>query len=680
MKKTIALFLAMLFIFALCPAVYAEDTGVVTLAVNPYGGSEDDIDSVRWFCAGGQYFLFLPADADPQALSVYFSASGDVTLDGAAIVSGGSAAAFTPGTHTLVCGGVTYPLQVMAGSALPAVFLTTKSGSLAYIESNKDNKEAGKIRIYENGAKTLDGELKQIKGRGNATWSYPKKPYNIKFDKKTSVLGMAKAKKWTLLASCKMDNALMKNAFALDFGRAAGLPETSEYRQADLYINGEYRGVYLICESVEAGENRVDINDLDKANEEANPDIEDLGAQPKKGVQTGYVPGSSKWVDIPVSPADISGGYLLEMDYLSRYHAEPSGFISNMGAPMVIGSPEYATEAEAAYISGLWNEAEAALYSPTGCNGNGKYYTDYFDLDSLVRCYIAEELTKDVDVGITSSYFYKKANDNKFYAGPLWDFDHAMGSHTNIGNGLTVYEPDTWYANQLHRNSIDTACHDFETFFARCYRFADFRAAVSQAWTEELGTTAGEACIPALEALRDKLTASAVMNHIRWNTYGTADPSEVRGCYLQDADALISFLTARKPMLDKGFAADGALVIYDGNGGTGAALYDAKIYSVGETAAARENISFSCEGRTFRGWNTAEDGSGQSVAPGERFTLTQQVNVLYAMWEDTSSAPETEPATGQPTEPQTGADKGGVWQRILAFFRKILDFFRQLFK
>ena len=675
MKRILCVLLALLLgvsVLSTGLTAAAEDASVTALKINPYGADEASVDTVSWYAANGQFFLFLPGDCDLNTAKVYIDASSDVTLDGAAIASGDPAAVFTEGAHILACGETSYPLTVCFSSGVPAMYLSTASGSLDYIHASKDNKEPGTIRLYENGALTLDKDLKQIKGRGNATWNYPKKPYNIKFDKKTALLGMAKAKKWTLLAGYYHDNALMKNRFALDFGRLLGLAETSDCRSVDLYVNGTYLGVYLVCESVEVAENRVDITDLDKANEDANPAIEDIEALPLTGVRSGYVPGSMKWVDIPNSPADISGGYLLEVDYLSRYHAEPSGFISNVGMPVVVGSPEYASQEEVAYISALWNAAEEALYSPTGYNAAGKHFTECFDMDSLVKCYLAEEFTKDVDSGITSFYFYKKAGDDKVYAGPLWDFDHALGSKTTIGDRLTVFEPDTWYANQLHRNSIDTACSNFPTFFAQCYSFSAFREAVAAQWPQA-STAFEERALPALTDGLQALHASAVMNHLRWNTYGTADVAAVSAKSTQDANALVSFLTQRQTALDKGFAPDGAVLVYDGNGGSGKTLYDAKIYSVGDAASARSNVTYTRDGFTFAGWNTEADGSGVAVAENGTFTLTGTYTVLYAQWEAAPHDSQDEPEP--PAQPET-PKKQNIFQR---FWNWLKNLFKKLF-
>ncbi len=64
MKKAVSLFLALLLVCLTCPVVFAEDAGVTAFSVNPYGGAEDAIDTVRWFVSGGNRFLFLPAHAD----------------------------------------------------------------------------------------------------------------------------------------------------------------------------------------------------------------------------------------------------------------------------------------------------------------------------------------------------------------------------------------------------------------------------------------------------------------------------------------------------------------------------------------------------------------------------------------------------------------------------------------
>ena len=643
--------------------VSAEEptSGITAFSVNPYGNEQESTDTVHWYNIDGVYYLFLPSGTDLSEMKIYFESDNEILVDTVSLKNGENTDVFTETgiTYTLTSGENQYSLVILKSENVPAMFVTTDNQPLSYIHQDKNNKDSGKVCIH-----TADGEMdvdnktiKQIKGRGNATWSYPKKPYNIKFDKKTSVLGMAKAKKWTLLAGCYQDNSLMKNASIFNIAAGIGLSETSEYRHVDLYINGEYLGNYLICESVEIADNRIETTDLDDENEAANEEV-DIENAALLGVRSGYVCGSKKWVDISNEPENVSGGYLLEVDYLYRYHQEISGFISNVGMPIVLKSPEYASEGEVNYISGLWNEAEEALYSDTGYNSKGRYYTEYFDIQSLVKVYIMQELSKNVDSGITSFYFYKYADNDKFYAGPLWDFDHALGTYTNIDGGqLTVWETDTWYANQLYRNSIDSSTGEFPTFFAQCYKMPDFRNAVADVWQNTVSSLLNESKQKELTSYIAEISTSAVLNHIRWKTYGTTIISNVNEKYQNDANALINFIFTRKNVLDKGFAANGAVVVYNKNGGTGSRLFDTHVYSIGETATAKECPFVKTE-YTFTGWNTAADGTGTAIATNADFTITDNYQVLYAQWEE---------------EP-----KPSFFEKLISFLRVIIEWFKNL--
>ena len=635
MKKLLSIILAFIMLLPICALTSsAAESTITSLSFNVYNNTSDSVDSIKWRNINGTYFMFLPSNTNLNSVTVHYTGRNDIYAGSTKIVSGEPTSAFAggAGSYTLTCGGQSYNLNILCGANISAMYISTESGSLDYIHANKENKEPGNIAVYDqSGKQVINTALKQIKGRGNATWTYAKKPYNIKFDKKTSVLGMAKAKKWTLLAGCVFDNALMKNTSIFNIAQAIGLPETSEYRYVDLYINGNYMGVYTLCESVEIADNRIETTDLDKANEDANAGV-DIESLPLSGTRSGYNTGSKKWVDIPVNPENITGGYLLEVDYLYRYHSEISGFISNVGMPIVLKSPEYASKAEVDYISSLWNDAEEALYSSDGYNSKGIHFTDYFDFDALVKVYLIQELSKNVDSGITSCYFYKKANDNKFYAGPVWDFDHALGYGTNVSGGLTVYEPDTWYANQLRRNSIDKDTNPFLTIFAQCYTFSEFRNAVSEKWQNTFTPLLNQEKRNEFESLAQNLTPSAVMNHIRWNTYNSTNVNTVTGKYHEETNNLVNFLFTRKQYLNKGFAANGATVQYNINGGTGGLTYNAKIYSVGETATA-SSCGFSKNGYIFVGWNTEADGNGKTVMPGQTFVVDENYTVLYAQWE-----------------------------------------------
>lgn len=633
MKKLISFFLAILCLTkcVLCSGTTKYD-GPLSLKVNPYGGAETEIDTVCCCEINGGLYLFLPADTDTDEAKLYLHAQDSVTLDGVPLSSGGSAAALTPGIHNLQCGGTTTSLTVCRSAELPAVFLRTESGSLDYIHADKENREPGNIRVYENGVVTLDKALKQIKGRGNSTWDYPKKPYNIKFDKKTDLFGMGKAKKWTLLANY-IDLSLLHNACGWEFAEAFGLPYTSQYRMVDLYINGEYLGNYTVCESVEVAENRVDIRDLDKANENANPGL-DIEQQPRGGtgpdhtVELADVMGSRKWIDILEVPENISGGYLLEYDFRSRYDEELCGFVTPNGQPVVIKSPEYASQAEVEYIADLMDAASEALYSPTGYNTAGKHYSEYFDLDSLAAAYLLQELSMNFDAGFSSFFAFKPEDEDKISFGPVWDMDNAFGSPYKHF-GVPLVTTDLWYANQM-------SYYGLPGILAAANRHAEFRSLVREKWASLRTEQVFSAVQARINSLSDSLRKSAVMNGLRWNLYKTMSVSEVEAAYDREVQVCKSFVTERTAALNKGFADNGAYLYYDINGGVGDLVTVNPIRSVGESVEVREiegNGTINPpEDQLFFCWNTEPDDSGTRYFPGDSLILDSECTVLYAIW------------------------------------------------
>ena len=684
MKKSISIFLALLLLAFCAVPAFATGEGVTALKINPYGGDEADIDTVSWFASSGKYFLFLPADTDLTAAKVYFTASGDVTLDGAPVASGSSAAGFTPGSHTLSCSGKIYPLVVMQSASLPAIYIETASGSLDYLLQSKENKESAVIRVYEDGVLTLDSALKSIKGRGNSTWiECPKKPFNIKFDKKTSLLGMPKAKKWSLLANY-YDNTNIKTPAGLTLGRMLGIPYTGECRNADLYLNGAYYGNFTVCESVEVGDNRVEITDLEKLNENANPgvEIESLprgGTGPNGTVQDHTVKGSMKWVNIPNNPADLSGGYLLELEFGVRYDEEVSGFVSNRGQWVVVKSPEYASEAQVRYIAGLYNEAEEAIYNATGYNSCGKHYSEYFDMETLAKTYLFMELQKPLDSATSSFYFYKDAGSDLLVAAPVWDFHR--GFYTPEAHcGCNLADPDGWCSNSYSYFYKLGDPFDTETFLSLIFRHEDFRLAAADAWKNTAFGTAPEQIDALFANLYAENTASRQMDLVRWRYANAASPLAAASSAADSYFGTVSaFVHNRLGILDRAFRGDLAMLYYDANGGTGR-VFNREIAFVGGSVTALSHQIAGASitapaGKAFCGWNTKADGTGTAYQPGDAVTLTQKTTVLYAQWKT--------PQSPQPPASNNGGSNdsdGNYLQWLRHILQEIVNFWRRLFR
>ena len=383
-----------------------------TLILRVTDGAGAAADITCWRNDDGDGYFFLPSYA---------------SLDTAQLLSGGEPvaktvldlSAVTPGEPvTVTADGVRMKLTFREASALPAVYITTESGSLSAIHADKSHKEPGTIRIVEaDGTVSYDGVLKQIKGRGNTTWEYAKKPYNIKLQEKADLFGMGESKDWCLLANFR-DTSYVRNAMVFDYALEMGVPNTTDTQSFDLYTNGEYQGLYQMTEKMEVGDNRLEVPDLEQLNEQANPE-EELSKF------TAYSTENAKGVILPVTPAERNG-FLLELDFPERWAEEVSGFMTTDGQHVVMKSPEHASAEQVEYVRALAQAFEDLLFA------GDERYLNYIDLDSWAQLYLIEEIFEDVDCGLSSIYFY--VMDGKLYAGPLWDFDLTMGGSYAVEN------------------------------------------------------------------------------------------------------------------------------------------------------------------------------------------------------------------------------------------------------
>ena len=337
------------------------------------------------------------------------------------------------GGLTFLCAGKRVTFTLMHSSTLRTAFLSSsnESQNREYVEADKERKVKGVsfALLRPDGSLIWSGSLKSIKGRGNSTWNYPKKPYQIKLAEKVDLLETGekteKENTWILLANY-IDESLLRTQISFDLAAEFKLPYTPHGASVDLYYDGVYRGVYLLCEKTEISEGRISIHDLEKTIEETNPDIGDFSklqwaeGKMESGLIYRYYP------DIQ-APDDLQGGYLLELDYSQRAMEEPSWFRTINGQYVTVKSPEYLPEEGMEYISSLYQRFERAVLAGGIDPVTEEDYRELCDLDSLARCFLIMELAKDNDAFLSSTFFYKPEKEDILFAGPVWDFDTGYG-------------------------------------------------------------------------------------------------------------------------------------------------------------------------------------------------------------------------------------------------------------
>lgn len=563
MKKILSVLLAIVVMFSVTHMIgYAADNDTIDSFEVSTAVDDEYVPTVEWFLAeDGNYYLFMPTSISTFLCKVSFEASGDVYIDGTKVANDSVISLAGKSQITVSCNGKDYVVKIIEETETASVFITTESGTLDAVHADKEYKEAGYIQIIDEDGVSVqyDGDLEYIKGRGNSTWKMEKKPYNLKLDKKADLFGMGKSKKWSLIAN-HTDTSLMRNAIIYSVAGEV-LDYTPKFTPVDVYINNEYMGAYILTTRVEVDDNRVEIEDLDGANEDANPDVDfdELDRGGVYGTYSGLLQGTQKWVEIPDNPENITGGYLMEMEIADRYPSEISGFVSNGGQPVIFKNPEYATESEIKYISSVYQAFEDAVMSENGTNSQGQYYTSLCDVETFHLFYAINEWASNMDCGLTSTYMYKPENDDKIYAGPVWDFDIALGNNGGDRYGCDYTNPEEFTVcfGRQYKNTV-FGSRDIDavpTLFNALCQKQDFVIGVREVWNNQLLPVVNFVNKVFIPTYAEKIEGSAVANAIRWNIFGTTDIDTIKAKFNADVEYVQNFSTVRAEFLTENFGA-----------------------------------------------------------------------------------------------------------------------------
>ncbi len=341
----------------------------------------------------------------------------------------------------------------MLVSQLPVVYIETENRESVIV---KDKVLDAHMKIQGNSefsdeALLYDGKT-EIKGRGNTTWNDDKKPYKLKLDKKSDILGMGKNKHWVLLSN-PLDGSLSRNTLAYNLAGDMGI-DYQKLVPVDLVLNGVHMGSYTLCEHVRIGESRIDITNWDDVAEDAakaiyngnkstmtkdqRDELIDIMTDTSKDwVTTDKITfnGVSYTVSDYYTVPDTNGGYLLELD------TRTPDYISKNSVSMMFNKPEVYNQEMYDNITGYYQAFEDALFSDdytTVYNGKSVRYNELIDVDSFVKGLLVNEIVQNRDFGFKSTFLYKEV-DGKLTYGPVWDADYSSDRTEN-------YSPhNNWY-------------------------------------------------------------------------------------------------------------------------------------------------------------------------------------------------------------------------------------------
>ena len=416
-------------------------------------------------------------------------------------------------------------------SSLPADFPTGTVDTLPVLEITTENSAAitskenyiNATYVLTDGDVTTQGTL-EIRGRGNSTWGWPKKPFRLKLTNAASLVGMSSSKHWVLLANYA-DKTLVRNDTAFMFSKRLGMEYTPDAKHVEVKLNGSYNGVYQLVEHIRVANNRVNIPEL-------------------------------KVTD--TTSEKISGGYLMEVDF--RHHVD---FCKNItySSPECVGTVNIARDVDYCmdsthrmnpfcvdtpetlhdnawlpmrnYITQYFTDTEAALFGSNFADPTTGYAA-YIDVDSAVNYYIINELFKNVDGAVASFYLYKK-RDGKLFFGPIWDFDLALG---NAGYD----DVDKTYGWHIRK----------ATWFARLFEDPAFVAKVKTRWQTIKEEGDLELIFQYAQARAIWLNKAQERNFERWPIFNWTEwyTRVIMGSYDAEVNEMIRWQRARATWMD----------------------------------------------------------------------------------------------------------------------------------
>ena len=264
---------------------------------------------------------------------------------------------------------------------------------------------------------------------------------------------MGAAKNWILLANY-YDSSSMGNRLGFDFAARVGCAFTPECQWADLYLNGNYAGLYMLSERNEVDPQRVDI--------------------PKEN------------------------SFLISTDLAERREGRSfSAFTTAEGTMMRIRHAGMQEER----IQEIWRSVENAIYSTEGMDPKtGKRWDELIDVPSWAQQFLLWEVFADGDACAMSQFFYYTESGGKLYAGPLWDMDNTLNCwKTQIPNVLTAARRHVWDGEQ-------------ESLFYTLCRKEDFRQRLLEVYYERFRPGLAALSSEGFARYAERVSAAASMN------------------------------------------------------------------------------------------------------------------------------------------------------------------------
>lgn len=385
------------------------------------------------------------------------------------------------------------------------------------------------------GTKMLDAVSGEVKVRGNWTTTYDKKPLRIKFDKPQDMLRMndgTKFKNWLLLAEYK-DASMLRNKTALSIAR--DLLQRDGHYVADaefveVFINGEYWGIYLLTEMQQVNEERVNISSVpsDYTGTDIGYFIEMDGyAYTEDDLHQFYLGYAD---NAPLVPYDGNGGSGRTMTPLADGPDDPKG---NIGISI---SSDINSPAQRDFIASFMEHVYEIMYAAAYRNEAYRFNADYtaiekttdltpreaveqvVDIQSLVDTYILNEVVCDADVYYSSFYmtadFGEGGNKKLTFEAP-WDFDSGLGLKSRCPDGTGYYAANI--VPDVNGGPEYGGFNTINPWLAVLANLDWYQELVKDTWTAAYDDKVFDRALQMIEIDAENCKTAFAKNYMKWN-------------------------------------------------------------------------------------------------------------------------------------------------------------------
>ena len=375
--------------------------------------------------------------------------------------------------------------------SLPVIYITTQNNAEITSTENYinatfyiDAKSSGYTSL---GSATSQSAMK-IRGRGQASWTdYDKKPYRFKLTLGIQLLDMSKSKNYALMAYADDPHAFLRATTGYKVSQLMNLVYTPDRRAVELVLNGDYKGLYFLTETVRVDKDRVPIVKQD---------------------------------DNTTDASLITGGWLLEIDNVAD--AEQVTITEGNGnlARFSYKDPEELSTQQNNYLMEQLNGMDDAIYAT---DKSSTKWQEYIDLDTLARYYIVQEVMDNYKAFNGSTYLYKdRGTTSNWNFGPVWDFGDAFmreGQQFIYVNPPKV--PQIW--------------------IGEIAKFPAFQAKVRELWPDfyknQYSKISGH-----IDSFIASIKSAAASDVQRWPAYGCSDLSAKAAEFKALLDARVKWL------------------------------------------------------------------------------------------------------------------------------------------